>query len=222
MHPNFTTPSSRWTALTTRDPSAASAFIYSVLTTHIYCRPSCPSRLARRSNIIFHDTPAEAEAAGFRPCLRCKPSSDAQPDPQRIAVEKACVLLKGEEEGQAGTQKWSVKGLAKEVGLTEAHFCRVFKRVSGVTVGEYRRRGYDARILHGVDDEDSERENSVAESLVRGDSAVGLDDYDKDADWMQEWLDLEATPDSDDFYVLGDMDLRAFRDSATSITGISG
>ncbi|KAH7310006.1 putative DNA repair and transcription factor Ada [Rhexocercosporidium sp. MPI-PUGE-AT-0058] len=132
----FSTTNSRWAALQSRNSLAASAFIYSVITTKIYCRPTCPSRLARRANIIFHDTPAEAEAAGFRACKRCRPNlKENEGDPQFLAVEKACDLIM--KEGSGGV-KWSVKSLAKEVGLTESHFCRVFKKVMGMTIGEYR------------------------------------------------------------------------------------
>ncbi|KAG4440566.1 hypothetical protein IFR05_003933 [Cadophora sp. M221] len=154
----FSTTNTRWAALQTRNPLAASAFIYSVTTTKIYCRPTCPSRLARRANIVFHDTPAEAAAAGFRPCKRCRPNlGENEGDPQILAVEKACELIMNE--GSGGV-KWSVKGLAKEVGLTESHFCRVFKKVMGMTIGEYRMtvnvegaklmRG-DSNIMAGLD-----------------------------------------------------------------------
>jgi methylphosphotriester-DNA--protein-cysteine methyltransferase len=134
--PAFSTNSSRWTALQSRNALAHDAFIYSVITTKIYCRPTCPSRLARRANIIFHNTAAEAEADGFRPCKRCHPDSKTtQDDPQKIAVARACELIKKEAEGGG---KWNVKALGTEVGLTESHFCRVFKKVVGITVGEYR------------------------------------------------------------------------------------
>ncbi|KAH6684682.1 metal binding domain of Ada-domain-containing protein [Halenospora varia] len=133
----FATDSSRWAALTSRNPHASTIFIYSVLTTRIYCRPTCPSRLARRSNIVFHDNSHQAEAAGFRPCKRCKPDviNFEQDGGQKSMIERACVLLEKEE--RRG-DKWTVKQLATEVGLTESHFCRVFRKILGVTVGEYR------------------------------------------------------------------------------------
>ena len=143
----FSSSSSRWAALQRRDPLAASAFIYSVLTTKIYCRPTCPSRLARRANIIFHDTPVEAEAAGFRPCKRCRPNlRENEGDPQILAVEKACDLICKEGVGEV---RWSVKGLAKEVGLTESHFCRVFKKILGMTIGEYRAKNSLLKVADG-------------------------------------------------------------------------
>jgi len=68
---------SRWAAVVGRDGAADGVFYYSVKTTGVYCRPSCAARLARRENVRFHPTRAEAEAAGFRPCKRCKPNAHA-------------------------------------------------------------------------------------------------------------------------------------------------
>lgn len=141
---DFSTATLRWQALTSRNPLAQNAFIYSVITTKIYCRPTCPSRLARRSNVIFHNSPQEAEKEGFRACMRCKPGTlqGEELDSQLIAVEKAKTLLRSE-----GERKWNVKALAKEVGLTESHFCRVFKKIEGVTIGAYR-----IKIKEGMQD----------------------------------------------------------------------
>lgn len=68
----------RWRAVTARDARADGTFYYSVRTTGVYCRPSCPARLARPENVRFHVTRAEAERAGFRPCKRCRPDQDAR------------------------------------------------------------------------------------------------------------------------------------------------
>ncbi|EPE28110.1 Ada DNA repair protein, N-terminal (N-Ada 10) [Glarea lozoyensis ATCC 20868] len=132
--PSFSTPTSRHAALLTRNPLATSSFTYAVTTTRIYCRPDCPSRLARRSNILFYDTASLAERAGYRACLRCRPeiADGVEHNSQTLAVSKAKKLL-GEEE-----RRWTVKALAKEVGMTESHFCRVFKRGTGMRVSEYR------------------------------------------------------------------------------------
>ena len=62
-----------------------------------------------------------------------------------MAVEKACELIVKEESRDV---KWSVKGLAKEVGLTESHFCRVFKKIMGMTIGEYRAKSALSRPLN--------------------------------------------------------------------------
>jgi methylphosphotriester-DNA--protein-cysteine methyltransferase len=68
-----TSDAQRWHHLTTRT-QPAQPFIYAVLTTKIYCLPTCPSRLARRANVSFFSTPSEAEQSGFRACKRCKPN----------------------------------------------------------------------------------------------------------------------------------------------------
>lgn len=64
----------RWAALVARDSNADGQFYYSVKTMGVYCRPSCKSRLPRPENVAFHETSADAEKAGFRPCKRCKPN----------------------------------------------------------------------------------------------------------------------------------------------------
>ncbi|NNE85984.1 MAG: methylated-DNA--[protein]-cysteine S-methyltransferase [Alphaproteobacteria bacterium] len=70
----FANDHDRWAALVERDVNADRKFYYSVATTGVYCKPSCAARLARRENVAFHATPADAERAGFRPCKRCRPS----------------------------------------------------------------------------------------------------------------------------------------------------
>jgi hypothetical protein len=64
----------RWDAIRRRDKAADGTFVYSVRTTGVYCKPSCPARPAKAENIAFHASPAEAERAGFRPCKRCRPN----------------------------------------------------------------------------------------------------------------------------------------------------
>jgi AraC family transcriptional regulator, regulatory protein of adaptative response / methylated-DNA-[protein]-cysteine methyltransferase len=62
----------RWQAVLAHRIDAG-GFVYAVRTTGVCCRPGCPSRLPRRENVSFHATSAAAEAAGFRPCKRCRP-----------------------------------------------------------------------------------------------------------------------------------------------------
>lgn len=78
----YSTPSDRWRALTQRDSLATDAFVYAVRTTRIYCRPDCRARLARRANVSFYDTGAQAEHDGFRACKRCKPVSGSRRNSQ--------------------------------------------------------------------------------------------------------------------------------------------
>ena len=77
----------RWAAVVARDPAADGRFFYSVRTTGVYCRPSCAARQPNPKNVQFHATAAEARAAGFRPCKRCRP--DEPPLAQAFVVIEA-------------------------------------------------------------------------------------------------------------------------------------
>lgn len=117
---------------------------------------------------MFHDTAAEAETEGFRACKRCRPElRDGDGDPQKIAVDKACDLVRKELDG-TDDRKWSVKALATEVGLTESHFCRIFKKVMGMTVGEYRASIILVNVesLSGVNEADRQHVTDVARDLT--------------------------------------------------------
>jgi methylphosphotriester-DNA--protein-cysteine methyltransferase len=130
------TNTERWQAIATRD-ATVNTFVYAVLTTKIYCRPSCPARLARRANVQFYDTPSLAEKAGFRACKRCRPHSGqtaAQSNPQTAVVEKACESIRN---SLAAGLKPKLSDLAAQAGLTSSHFHRVFKKRVGVTPGQY-------------------------------------------------------------------------------------
>ena len=99
--PGFSSDHDRWAVVVARDGDADGSFYYSVATTGVYCRPSCAARLARRANVAFHDTCADAERAGFRPCKRCRPNeghrierrTNGGPTSIRFAVSE-CVLGK--------------------------------------------------------------------------------------------------------------------------------
>lgn len=63
----------RWQNVLDRDKASDGVFVYAVRTTGVYCRPSCPSRRGKRENVQFFDGCEDAERAGFRACMRCKP-----------------------------------------------------------------------------------------------------------------------------------------------------
>src|SRR5262245_49749319 len=87
-----------WGAVQRRDRAADGTFVYSVRTTGVYCRPSCAARLPRRENVAFHQTCADAERAGFRPCKRCRPNEPALAEAHATAVARACRVIEEAEE----------------------------------------------------------------------------------------------------------------------------
>jgi AraC family transcriptional regulator, regulatory protein of adaptative response / methylated-DNA-[protein]-cysteine methyltransferase len=120
-----------WTALTSRDARADRAFVYSVRTTGIYCRPGCASRQPRRENVVFYETNAAAEAAGFRPCKRCRPDEGSIGERHVAAVGRACALIRAKESVP------SLAELASAAGISRFHFHRVFKQITGTTPREW-------------------------------------------------------------------------------------
>ncbi|MGV7092535.1 bifunctional DNA-binding transcriptional regulator/O6-methylguanine-DNA methyltransferase Ada [Siccibacter turicensis] len=136
----------RWQAVQDRDTAADGSFVFAVITTGIYCRPSCRSRRARRENVLFFATPAAAETAGFRPCKRCQPAA-IHPDQQRAGrVLTACRIM------AASDTPLTLDAIAREVAMSPWHFHRLFKSVTGLTPKAWQqalraRRVRDA--LHG-------------------------------------------------------------------------
>ena len=127
----FTTEKDRWDAVARRDGEADGAFYYSVRTTGVYCRPSCASRPARRENVAFYLTCAEAERAGFRPCKRCRPNEAGIAEQHAAAVAKACRLIEAADEAPG------LDELAAAANMSRFHFHRVFRSVTGVTPKAY-------------------------------------------------------------------------------------
>ena len=140
--PPFATEEDRWAAVVRRDPAADTAFYYSVRTTGVYCRPSCAARLARRENVRFHPTCADAEMAGFRPCKRCRPNEAPLAERHASAVAKACRLIEGADE-MPGLHE-----LADAVGLSRFYFHRVFKSITGLTPKAYATAHRASRVRH--------------------------------------------------------------------------
>jgi AraC family transcriptional regulator of adaptative response/methylated-DNA-[protein]-cysteine methyltransferase len=119
-----------WQAATARDRAFDGRFITGVLTTGIYCRPSCPARHPHRANVRFFASPAEARAAGLRACLRCSPDDVSR---EERAVLSAIAAIK------AAEQPLALAALAQETGYSMAHFQRVFSRHTGLSPAAYAR-----------------------------------------------------------------------------------
>ncbi len=135
-----------WQQVLARDAAADGQFVYAVKSTGIFCRPSCPSRKPERKNVSFFPTPALAEAAGFRPCLRCEPQrTTPKPDPQADAIAKAANFLTT----HAG-ERTKLDDLAAASGLGKFALQRGFKRVLGVTPGDFAREQRKDRFRNKV------------------------------------------------------------------------
>ncbi len=117
----------RWAAVLARDPGADEQFVYAVRTTGVYCRPSSVSRLPHPENVLFFDSPAQAEAAGYRPSKR------AAADQTRLAEQHALLVARACRQIVESEQPPSLIELAEPSGLSPWHFHRVFKTVTGVT-----------------------------------------------------------------------------------------
>ncbi|OAL55770.1 hypothetical protein IQ07DRAFT_583209 [Pyrenochaeta sp. DS3sAY3a] len=186
----YTTDAERWRALATRDAAADGHFIYSVISTHIYCRPTCPGRLARRANVGFYKTTSEAEAAGFRACKRCKPNAVLE-DPQERAVEKACLLI---DDGLKNNdpKAFRLQDLAKKVGLTPRYFHKVFKDRTGLTPKEYAKSKMTAQNspASASDSTSNECNAQVRNDELRCDELFDFNDLvDFDPDLSPTWTD---------------------------------
>ncbi len=134
----------QWEAVRRGDKAAQGRFVYAVVTTGVYCRPGCPSRLPRRENVRFYPTNEEAERAGFRPCKRCRPDAASLGERQAEAVEKACALIEKAEEAP------DFGAIAKKLGMSRHHFHRVFKEMTGVTPGAYYKSLREQRAVNGL------------------------------------------------------------------------
>src|ERR1700722_4456580 len=119
--PSKTEADPRWAKVLARDHAADGQFWYSVATTGIYCRPSCPSRTANPKNVELHLSLEAAKATGFRPCKRCNPDGLSNDAENAALVGKACRLIEDSEEEP------SLGDLADAVGRSPSYFHRLFK-----------------------------------------------------------------------------------------------
>ncbi|WP_084507823.1 bifunctional DNA-binding transcriptional regulator/O6-methylguanine-DNA methyltransferase Ada [Geminicoccus roseus] len=140
----FATEAQRWSAVQARDPAADDRFVYAVRTTGVYCRPSCAARLARHENVSFHATPADAEAAGFRPCRRCRPDEEPRAKRQAALVAQACRTIEAAEEMP------DLDELARAAGVSRFHFHRMFKSIVGLTPRAYAAAHRAERVRSGL------------------------------------------------------------------------
>lgn len=131
--PGSLDPAAMWRAVERRDATFDGRFFLGVVTTGIYCRPSCPARRPLRRNARFFATAPAAELAGLRPCLRCRPT-EAPEDARVEIVRRMCEHIRAHcQEGTA----MSLAALARRSGYGATHLARLFQAVLGLTPRQF-------------------------------------------------------------------------------------
>ena len=143
-----TTPSvaedPRWARIVARDKTADGHLWYSVSTTGVYCRPSCPSRLANPKNVQLHDSLESARATGSRPCRRCHPDGPSIEAENEALVAKACRIIEDSEDEP------SLEALAAAIGRSPSHFHRIFKAATGLRPKDYAAAHRARKVREGL------------------------------------------------------------------------
>lgn len=165
-HTLHTSDTIRWLAVSRRDTAANSSFFYGAVSTRIFCRPTCPGRVARRSNVVFFDDRDQAAGAGYRPCRRCQPCSETWTRGSEGAALARCLrdMIAAAEEG--GTA-WTVEGFARGLGVSGAHLHREFKKHCGLTP-----RSFGASLRSGSFTDGGQKERARSAGVSRQDLEV--------------------------------------------------
>src|SRR5215469_2105152 len=141
------TDDSRWQAVLARDGASDGKFVFAVSSTGVYCRPSCPSKRQRRENVSFYRHSLEAERAGFRECLRCRPRSLPE-NPRHQLIKRVCRYIE-----QHLDEPITLAHLGREFHQSPFHLQRTFKSVLGITPQAYanscRMRGFRQMLKAG-------------------------------------------------------------------------
>jgi AraC family transcriptional regulator, regulatory protein of adaptative response / methylated-DNA-[protein]-cysteine methyltransferase len=139
-------PGKQWQQVLERDASADGQFFYAVKSTGIFCKPSCPSRRPTRKQVQFFPTTDAAQAAGFRACKRCEPERTApKADPQAGAIAAVTEYLK-----EHADERTKLADVAKATGVGRLTILRGFKRVLGVSPGQYAKEARLAKFKDKV------------------------------------------------------------------------
>ena len=120
-----------WDAVLNRDANQDGDFFFGVSSTGVYCRPSCPAKRPRRENVTFFRRPEEAEQAGYRACLRCRPKA-AGKNLQTEFVKRICRYIE-----QHLDEPVTLRTLGDVFGLSPFHLQRTFKKALGITPKAY-------------------------------------------------------------------------------------
>jgi AraC family transcriptional regulator, regulatory protein of adaptative response / methylphosphotriester-DNA alkyltransferase methyltransferase len=126
----MTIPDEMWQAIIMNDASFNDQFLYGVMTTGIFCRPSCKSRAPKRENVLIFQKAEQALSANFRPCKRCKPTGKRLPDYEWVAQITHYI-------DHHYSEKLNLDTLAEIVHGSPYHLHRTFKKITRMTPVEY-------------------------------------------------------------------------------------
>ncbi len=126
-------PERCWQAVLERDAARDGEFVFGVVTTGVYCRPSCPARRPNRENTRFFATPDAAEATGLRACKRCRPR-ELGSDELAERMARLCAFIR--EQATSG-EALPLETLAREAAMSPSHLQRTFKALVGVSPRRY-------------------------------------------------------------------------------------
>lgn len=136
----FNTDDVRWNAVCNKKLGADGQFYYAVITTGIYCRQGCRSKLPNRGNVEYFTTCDDADSAGYRACKKCKPSAVSKAREPEQKINRACRII---EESETSIK---LADLAAQVSLSPYHFHRLFKKIVGITPKQYASRHQSQRF----------------------------------------------------------------------------
>jgi AraC family transcriptional regulator, regulatory protein of adaptative response / DNA-3-methyladenine glycosylase II len=138
-------------ALVARDERFDGRFFVGVTSTGIYCRPVCPATTAKQEHCRFYTTAAAAQAAGFRPCLRCRPETAPEHGAWRGTSNTVSRGLQLIAAGELDGDEASAAGLAERLGVGERHLRRLFRQhlgASPIAVAQTRRVLFAKQLIH--------------------------------------------------------------------------
>lgn len=126
----------RWDAVKNRLRPADGTFVFAVRTTKIYCRPSCPARRPKPENILYFPSPRQAEAAGYRACLRCRPNVASPNSDSARMVQQICARIDAALADNSEA-RLTLAELSRSLGASSHQIERLFQRVLGITPRQY-------------------------------------------------------------------------------------
>lgn len=169
----FKTDDARWNAVGENNSSADGIFYYAVITTGVYCRPSCKSKLPIRDNVEYFTTCDDAEGAGYRACKRCRPTATSQVEEIEQKIIQSCRTIE-----ESGTII-KLDELATQVNLSPYHFHRLFKKIVGVTPKQYATRHQSLRFHKSL-----KSSSSVTDAIYSAGYGSSGSAYDKKRDQL--------------------------------------